>query len=92
MSEFLGALTKGQVVFVGDRQLSSSEAAELLNMEEPCVQRLHAAGALLASGASSEGPRFPRSAVLEYKRKNREARLIALEELAEEGQQLNPRY
>lgn len=92
LEEFLDALAKGHLVFVGDQVLGPAEAAELLNVEEPYLLKLHASGQLPAFRGPEEGLRFLRSAVLEYKRKHREARLNVLVELAEEGQKLNPRY
>src|SRR5262245_40144864 len=68
LEEVLDALAKGHVVFIGDRALSLSEASELLNVEESYLLRLHGENEIPASRSSPEGPRFLRSAVLEYKR------------------------
>lgn len=90
---FMGALdniAKGQPVAVVslDEEVSTQEAAELLNVSRPYVAKLFDEGAIPSRKVGTHR-RALTSDVLAYKQREKEARLKVLDELAAEGQRLN---
>ena len=72
-------------------ELTTQQAADLLNVSRPHVVRLIEEGAIPARMVGTHR-RVRFADVMQYKRQNRDARLNALEELSTQAQELNMGY
>jgi excisionase family DNA binding protein len=93
LQEVLKQIVQGKPVTVLPlaEELSTQQAADLLNVSRPFLIRLLEEGEIAYRMVGS-WRRVPLSEVLAYKRRNRSAREAALAELAAQAQELNMGY
>lgn len=93
VTELVEHLAAGRSVTVlsGEEEISPREAAELLGGARPFVSRLFDEGQIPRRRVGTHRRAVVKD-VLSYRERQHAARLAALDELAAEGQRLNPGY
>ena len=93
VTELVEHLAAGRSVTVlsGEEEISPREAAELLGVSRPFASRLFDQGQIPSHRVGTHRRAFVKD-VLAYRERQLAARLVALDELAAEGQRLNLGY